>query len=259
MSEESLDTFFDNIVQVLMKDLAFYISSDIIPDIVFEKVGSQIPVHFFDEIYILDIHQGFGVFEIEEFNERLIQKPKLFEKTIFQLLKKRKELDDFEFDYILEKYFDKVEFYSAIVNWLSINLSLYNNQIDMMTKGVFEIQSEIYKTHFIELINYFYPSEEIVLKQYYDLSEIIKVYIPDFISRLGQYSKEFIIESTIDIPQQEIKEDQKNSPIEQKPVLNLEPNKKDKKIPLITEKEAEDFLLTTVFNIKLDDSPKKRK
>jgi len=126
MSEESLDTFFDNIVQVLMKDLAFYISSDIIPDIVFEKVGSQIPVHFFDEIYILDIHQGFGVFEIEEFNERLIQKPKLFEKTIFQLLKKRKELDDFEFDYILEKYFDKVEFYSAIVNWLSINLSLYN-------------------------------------------------------------------------------------------------------------------------------------
>jgi len=128
-----------------------------------------------------------------------------------------------------------------------------------MTKGVFEIQSEIYKTHFIELINYFYPSEEIVLKQYYDLSEIIKVYIPDFISRLGQYSKEFIIESTIDIPQQEIKEDQKNSPIEQKPVLNLEPNKKDKKIPLITEKEAEDFLLTTVFNIKLDDSPKKRK
>ena len=131
------------------------------------------------------------------------------------------------------------------MNWLSANLSLYNTQTDITTVGLFEIQSEIYKTHFIELINYFYPSEEIVLKQYYDLSEIVKVYIPDFISRLGQYSNELTIKSTIEIPDQETIE-------EQKPGLNLEPTKKVKKEPLITEKEAEDFLLTAVFNIKLN-------
>jgi len=252
MSEQSLDTFFDNIVEVLMKDLAFYIPNDIIPKVVFEKIGTQIPEGFFDEIYILDIKQGFGVFEIEEFNERLIQKPKLFEKNIFQLLKKRKELDDLEFDYLLEKYFDKVEFYSAIVNWLNENLSLYNNQIDITTKGLFEIQSELYKTHFIELINYFYPSVEIALKQYYDLSEIIKVYIPELISRLGQYSKELVIESTIDIPRQEIEQEEKSNLIEQKSESNPEPKEKIKKEPLITEKEAEYFLLTNVFNLLLE-------
>ena len=252
MSEQSLDTFFDNIVEVLMKDLAFYIPSAIIPDVVLEKIGSQIPSHFFDEIYILDIKQGFRVFEIEEFNERLIQKPKLFEKNIFKLLKKRKELEDYEFDYILEKYFDKVEFYSAIVNWLSENLSLYDTQIDITTIGMFEIQSELYKTHFIELINYFYPSVEIALRQYYDLSEIVKVYIPDFISRWGQYSKELVIESTIDIPQQEIKDEEKNNFTELNPENNPELKKEIKKEPLITEKEAENFLLTNVFNLLLE-------
>ena len=89
MSDQSLDTFFDTIVEVLMKDLAFYIPSAIIPVVVFEKNEGQIPANFFDEIYILDLHQGFGVFEIDEFNKRLIQKPKLFEKNLFQLLKKR--------------------------------------------------------------------------------------------------------------------------------------------------------------------------
>lgn len=252
MSEQSLDTFFDTIVQVLIKDLAFYIPSAIIPEKVFEKVQNQIPANFFDEIYILDIHQGLGIFEIDEFNERIIQKPKLFENTIFQLLKRKKELDDFEFNYVLEKYFDKVEFYSAIVNWLSTNLSLYNEQIDITILGLFEIQNEIYKTHFIELIDYFYPSQEIVLKQYYDLSEIVKVYLPDFVSRYGKDIKELTIESIITIPQQEIKEAQTNTAIAQNPELDLKPTAKVKKEPLITEKEAEDFLLTHVFNIKLE-------
>lgn len=131
-------------------------------------------------------------------------------------------------------------------------MSLYNEQIDITILGLFDIQNEIYKTHFIELIDYFYPSQEIVLKQYYDLSEIVKVYLPDFVSRYGKDIKELTIESIITIPQQEIKEAQTNTAIAQNPELDLKPTAKVKKEPLITEKEAEDFLLTHVFNIKLE-------
>ena len=258
MNEQSLDIFFDKLVQVLIRDIAFYIPSAIIPANLLENLKDQIEEGFLDQISILDIPNGFGVFENEEFNERLILKRTLLEKNIFQLLKKKKELDDFEFNYILGKYFEQVEFYCVIVHWLNINLSFYHkNEIDSITIGCFELQNEFYKSHFVELVNLFYPSQPIQLKKEYDLSELLKVYFPDLIARYGQ-GKGLMFQTTIDIPQQEFTELQRDNLKEEKiaiekniDIINSKPKKKIKKEPLITEKEVEDFLLSTVFNIKL--------
>lgn len=255
MSKHSLDAFFNELVKVLFHDVAFYIPSEIFPTHVLESVESQIPPHFLDEISILDIYHGLGIFELSEFNERLIKKPQLFEKNIFLLLEKQKELNAAEFCYILNKYIDKAEFYCAVINWLSINFKNFNNgTIDFGTIGVFEIQNEIYKTHFIELINCFYPEGEYPLKQDYNLSEILKIYLPDLFSRLGNYDQELTIQSTINIPKQNTKVEEKEKVLDGK--TESKPKKKLKKEPLITEKEAEDFLLTNVFNIKLNSNAK---
>ena len=245
MSDQSLETFYDKLVQVLIRDIAFYIPSAIIPVNLFKDLKDQIPEGFLDQIYILDIPEGFGIFENEEFNERLLLKRTLLEKNIFQLLKKKKELDAIEFHYILDKYFDQVEFYSAIVNWLSINLNVYHeNEIDVFTIGSFGLQNEFYKSHFIELIDLFYPSEPIELKEFYDLSELLKVYFPDLMARYDKASNELLVKSDVDISQHEFKEDQDNNTKEKKTT------KKGKKEPLVSDKEAKDFLLATVFNIK---------
>lgn len=259
MNEQSLDIFFDKLVQVLFRDVAFYIPSAIFPTNLLKDLQNQIPDGFLNSIMILDTHQGFGVFEFEEFHKRLLLKHTLLEKNIFQLLKKKKELDDFEFNYILKKYFDLVEFYCALVSWLSENLNLYHkNEIDNTTIGCFELQKEFYISHFIELINYFYPSQPIQLKEFYNLSELLKVYFPDLIARYDKEANELMIKSSIEIPQQDFVEGQKNNLTEGKisneeniNIINSKPKKKIKKEPLITEKEIEDFLLSTVFNIKL--------
>ncbi len=249
MNQSTLDTFYNELVKTLFHDVIFYIPSEIIPTDVLKNLESQIPPHFLDEISLLDVYHGFGEFDLIEFNERLIKKPKLFEDTIFYLLEKQKELNAPEFNYILNKYMDKVEFYSAIVNWLSNNLKTFNSNLNFGTIGIFEIQNEIYKTHFIELINCFYRENEYPLKQYYDLSEIIKIYIPDLISRIDQYNLEVPIEATIKVPKQDEKAEEDTIKSEKS---SNKPKKRIKKEPLISEKEAENFLLTNVFNIKLN-------
>ena len=253
MSEDLLDTFFDKIVQVLLQDVAFYIPSEIIPSAVYEKIQHKIPAHFLDELTILDIQHGFVAFEIEEFNKRIIQKPNYLEKNIFQLLKKRKELDTFELDYILKKYFDKVEFYAALINWLSENLSIYNKEkLDPTIIGLFEIQNEAYKKHLIELIDTFYSTSEIQLKEAYHLPELLKAYLPELISRFGKYSKT-VNSSIIKINPDDFKDIEKtNQPLTNTIVEKIQKpiKKKIKKEPLITDEEAEDFLLRTVFNMK---------
>ncbi|WP_111710347.1 hypothetical protein [Lutibacter citreus] len=249
MIQNSLDTFYNELVKTLFHDVIFYIPSKIIPIDVLKNLESQIPPHFLDEISLLDVYYGFGEFDLTEFNERLIKKPKLFENNIFYLLGKQNELNAPEFMYILNKYMDKVEFYCAIVNWLSINLKTFNRDLNFGTIGIFEIQNEIYKTHFIELINCFYREEEFLLKQYYDLSEIIKIYIPDLISRIDQYNLEVPIKSTAEV----LRQDEKVQLDKNKTKKSTNKSKKRiKKEPLISEKEAENFLLTNVFNIKLN-------
>jgi len=259
MNEQSLDDFFNKLVRTLMQDLGFYIPSAIIPAKVLDKLQSSIPEHFLNEISILDIQNGFGVFEIEEFNKRLLLKSSSLEKNIFHLLRKRKELDKFEFNFILGKYFDQAEFYFFLTHWLATNLTLYNKkQLDISIIGAFEIQNEFYKSHFTALIKHFYPTNEIELRQSYDISELLKVYFPDLIARYDLANTELTIQSTMEIPKQEFIND-KNTPeigklitIEEKPDSYQPSLKKEtKKMPLVADKQAEDFLLTTVFNLKL--------
>ena len=247
MSDQSLETFFDKLVEVLLKDVGFYIPSELIPTHLLKEMSDKIPNGFLDQLSILDISGGFGVFELEEFNNRLILKRTLLEKNIFKLLKKKKELDTDEFYYILDRYLDQVEFYCAIANWLSVNLSVYHkNEVNVHTIGSFELQNEFYKSHFIELINLFYPSETIQLKEYYDLSELLKVYLPDLIARFDKANNELLVNSDIDLFQHEFKKDQDKMTKEKKTT------KKRKKEPLVSDQEAEEFILKSVFNISFD-------
>jgi hypothetical protein len=255
MDEQSLDQFFGKLIKVLFNDLAFYIPSAIIPSQVLDKLKSNIPEHFLNELSILVFDQGVAEFEIEEFNERLLLKRTLLEKNITLLIRKRKEFDEFEFNYILEKYFDQVEFYFFITDWLSTNLNLYNKeQIDIVIIGAFQIQNEFYKSHFSELINLFYASKEFKLREHFNISELLNKYFPDLISRYGLSNEALTIQSNSKIPQQELNETSEVEALDnnEKTIINETISKnKIKKEPLITQKASDDFILESVFNVKL--------
>lgn len=253
MNQDQLNTFFDKLIETLIKDLVFYIPKAIIPKTVIEQLGDQIPAHFLDEISILDLYGGFGEFEMEEFNERYLDKQRQLEQNIFQLLRKKKELETFEFDYILEKYFDQVEFYLFITGWLNTNLKTYlKDEIDFAIVGAFGLQFNQYENHGKTLVKHFYDPKKIVLRESFNVLELLQTYLPELTARYGITRERPQSDQQKEQPEPEqnnsgpdIKDSQKNIDKE----IELKKNtKKEKKPPVITELEAEEFLLTNVFN-----------
>lgn len=123
MKDQSLEAFLDSLVRVLLQDFAFYIPKSIFPKKLLRNIPLEFPEHFFDEIFYLDLKNGMMFFEVVAFNEKLMDKPRLFEHNIMQLLKKKEELGELEFDYVLEKYFEKVQFYSNLVFFYVSNMN----------------------------------------------------------------------------------------------------------------------------------------
>lgn len=251
MENQSLEAFLDSLVRVLIQDFAFYIPKSIFPKKLLRSIPLEFPERFFDEVFYLDLKNGMMFFEAVTYNEKLMDKPRLFEHNIILLLTKRTELGEIEFEYLLKKYFEKVQFYSNLVFFLCIKYEFYfKDTIDPLTRGVFELQLRYYKNHCLALIDRFYQGKEVQIKNHYDLEEVLEKYLPDFVSRLGIYYKDQVQESTIEFSDSIFQEDENQSEVEVPKVQKL-PKKRIKKAPLLSDQEVEDFILSTVFNVKL--------
>jgi len=257
MKENTQDFFLNTIVEVLIHNLTYYLPKEMIPEIVLVDLKGKISPQFFNKLAILDVYQGIGEFEVMEFSEQLAKKRQRLEKTIFELLAKRKELEEDEFEYLLDKYFRQVEFYLAITNWLRLNTATYkriHKQIDLSIKGHFEMQYRVYELHFTELINRFYKGKELNLKESFTLEEQMNCF-QDLMMRLQLFEEELVIDRSTQKNQNELLEDislnQKSEVITQTATtVNKQQNStKKKKRPMVTEQEAYDFLLTSVFNV----------
>ena len=251
MKEQSSEIFLDSLVRVLLQDVAFYIPKSIFPKKLLRNIPLEFPEHFFDEIFYLDLKKGMMPFEVVDCNEKLMDKPRLFEHNMVLLLKKKDELGESEFEYLLDKYFEKVQFYSNLVFFLCLKYEFYfKDKLDLMTGGAFEIQLRFYKNHCLALIDRFYQEKEVQIKNHYDLEEVLEKYLPDLSTRLGIYYKELVHESTIEFPKSILQVDENQSQAEVPNVQKM-PKKRIKKEPLLSDQEVEDFILSTVFNVRL--------
>lgn len=245
------ETLLDNLIEVLIQELVYYIPSEIVPADVIDQMNKNNFKGFFDKLLVIDVKKGLLIYETKKFGKLLLAKHTSLEKNIFQLLKMKGELKAYEFDYILNKYFRQVEFYFFITYWLNTNLSLYNKKgIDNTVKGNFHIQFEYYAAHFKDLINHFYTTSNTPkLKESFDVSELIGSYFPDLIARYNVAAKKIQLKEEIIISKKEVDQE-----IEIKQnATNKRKNEKLKKDRIITEKMADDFILESVFNIKLND------
>lgn len=251
MKDQSLEAFLDSLVRVLLQDVAFYIPKSSFPKKFFRIFPDEFPEHFFDEVFYLDLQNGMMFFEALAYNEKLMDKPRLFEHNIIQLLKKKNELGETEFDYLLEKYFEKVQFYSNLVFFLCVKYEFYfKEKHDLMTRGAFELQVSFYKNHCLAVLDRFYQGKEVQVRNHYDLEEVFEKYLPDFSSRLGMYYRESVQESTIEFPNSILQCDEKQFEVEV-PKVQKGTKKRIKKAPLLSDQEVEDFILSKVFNVKL--------
>jgi hypothetical protein len=151
--------FLNELVEGLLHNLVYYLPSDLIFEGVLDELEGDIPNHFFDELSLLDIHQGIFQFtkkDALEINERLLEKHALLEGNIFKLLEKKKELTELEFRFFIEQYEVQVEFYLYITNWLLSNLKKFQQEdVSFSIIGAFKIQQENVASHFKKINTYF--------------------------------------------------------------------------------------------------------
>ena len=188
---------------------------------------------FFEDLGILKIDGKASSINQAANSLELYKKDVILESNLFQLLEMKERLKSQSFRFLLEKYLSNVNAWIYAYNWLRLNLV---KQIPLASKShisLFEYQRVILENHLSSLKKYFEfkannnPTKNEIANVLLDNKETFpldKALINDMV----EASRGF------------------NKTDEQKPI------KKFKKPILLTEKQADDFLLKTVFKINTD-------
>lgn len=245
MDKKPLHEFYDDLIPELWNELMFFIPINQVPDEVIDKLEFLKKQGINNRILVMDYYRGPIFYEKDRSNKEVLQKGYKLDKNIFELLEKKKTSKSFEFGYVLEKYFEQVEFLFYIVNWMRLNLN-QAAKVDDTIKGVFYFQYSHYKKHFETLIKHFYPNRSEIPRGNFNTKHLIDTYFPDIVK--GFKHKEQLGKRQIESKQQ-AKDQLKFSKV--KFVSIEQPIKAKKKKPLLIEQEAEKALLKTIFKIDI--------
>lgn len=231
MNNTELSSFYKGLLPVLWEDLLFYIpennnTKEFLEN--YEKFDFQ---KYRRQLMVLDYVKGPIIYEEGRDNGRAILKGAALKDSIHQLLNKKTASNKLEFDYVLALYLEQVECLFYICNWLNLNQT-QGPPLDYTLSGLFQIQSNTFKTHLETLLHYFYPDKDDLPKGNFDLKKIISTHFPELSKKYRKKKPQIGKDKVLDKKEE--------------PTL---PQKKVKKQPLITEKEAEIALLKQIFKI----------
>ncbi|WP_166963273.1 hypothetical protein [Yeosuana marina] len=246
MSKQTLHQFYLDLIPNLLNELFFFLSKNEIREDIIEKVDFFKKYDVLDKVYVIDYYQGPIEYKKGRNNNRVLLKGSNLEQNIFNLIEKRSEANKQEFDYVLNKYFELVEYLFFATNWMNTNLAQIV-QTDDTVIGLFHLQFMNYKKHFEALVRQFYPNREAIPKGNFNAHEIIETYFPDVLKSLEQNNS---LKSNIN--NAEKKTTELNNATHLATTTDKKTKSTDKKV-LITEEEAEKILLKTFFNINIKD------
>ncbi|WP_158848129.1 hypothetical protein [Algibacter sp. L1A34] len=235
MGKPILHQFYLSLIPNLLTELFFFIPKNEISQDIIEKFEFFKTTNIFNKIYVMDYNQGPMEYKNTRSNKHLLLKTSDLDKNLFSLLEKKSEVKEYEFDYILEKYFELAECLFYITNWMKDNMAQMDQYSDGVL-GIFHIQSLNYKKHFESLVKNFYPSRAILPKGNFNAQHLIETYFPDIESGYNNSKKRTVTAPIVQIDNQSEKKPQQ---------------KKLHKTLLVTDLEAETVLLKHVFNLDI--------
>ncbi|WP_111710142.1 hypothetical protein [Lutibacter citreus] len=252
MSSEIIKTtlLLDELLEVFFHKIIYYVPSDIVGDVK-EQLKDQINDDFYDEFYFMDNKLGSGIFTNEnalEVNSYLIGKRTFLEQNTFKLVEKSKELTEFEFLVIIEKYYEYLMLFIDLTQWLSQNVKKYNGEdIHISIIGAFHVQCQFYVTHLKDICNYFGRYLDLEKDFNFTVGEFVLQYLPDILSRYAKI-EDAQEENAIEINKEN---EQKENPKEACNQLSKIPNpKKKKQRPIVDNTKLEKMILEVIFNVK---------
>jgi len=241
MNNTPLEILYKNLISRLWEELLFFIpdnetSNEFLEnheEIEFEKFRSK--------IIVIDYDKGPTLYETDRDNNLIILKDSTLKTSTRQLLNAKANFNEQEFSYILELYYEQVECLYFITNWLNENITQVLPQEDTIL-GLFKLQYNFHKTHFETILKQFYPDIQSLPKGNFNFGKSLESSFPHVSKLFYTKDTQNVIPGVSNL-QEELQEN-----------LPTFTNKKtqrsiNKKLPLISDSEAETILLKRIFNI----------
>ncbi len=179
--------FLDSLLSIFYHKFIYYVPREIINEKVLAQLKGEIDDDFFEGFHFLDNYLGSYKFynkDALELSILIVDKKSFLEQNTFKLVEKSKEITEFEFLVIIEKYYEFLLLFNYITAWLSVNLKRYNGEgIHLNIIGAFSIQRQYFISHLEDVSNYF--GKFLDLEKIYDFSmkSFVIKYLPELISR----------------------------------------------------------------------------
>jgi len=238
MSNNSLKNIFDSLVLSLWTDLIFYIPGNENTREKLSKIDFDI-TGYLNKLYVSDINNIIEKYDADKHNKRLLLKSGSLENNIYKLIKYKTSLKPYEFSHIVNKYYKQADFYFYTTIWMLNNFETYIKRNDGI-KMLFQIQFEYFKAHYEDLTKNFYPSKKQLASSTFNVLETIEKQFPTILQKFSNANLKV---------ERQTENLTKKEPV--KSVANkAKISRKEKKKALISEEEATQFILKTVFNVK---------
>lgn len=241
MGKKSLERFCNQLFVNLTDKLIFYIpDNSVIKESIIE-VNAEGFEDYLQKVIIMDWHKGPLMYAKSSVQFSELDKTSLLNKNVLTLIEKKEKLESISFDYIFNRYYDQVRAINIMSNWLNDESRL--KMIDdkrHKTIQAFKLQQILFEKHQSELEKVFRSNN--INKNNYSTSDKLELQLPILLDQLSkiesnQLSNNKIVEQLIATSKKQESQQKLAS-------------KKPKKI-LITENDAEQFLLATVFGVSL--------
>jgi len=228
----SLDKTFNKLKLNLLRPFTFYVPKDLIPESKQDLWKGEKYQPYFNNAILID-HQGFD-YELKEepsFYE-ILHKQSNLDENLFVLLEKSGKLKSQQFQVLMDKYLLHLNFYVHVSQWMYNNIKLYIENASEETINSFKLQCDTFRKHYDQVLSDIYMvnnAEKPEPKM--DVLEFVENNVSEYTEILSDTKGQ----ETEPIPQQETKK---------------------KQAVILTEAEADDFLLRTVFHINTSKESK---
>ena len=246
MTRNSLQLTYKKLHADLWDNFIFFIPKFELPEELLDEIDFLKDIVVFNKPMYYKKSEGVYFYE-NEYSLPVASKWTELETNLFSLLELRGNLKPFEFDYVIEKYFEMASNLFYITNWLNENRTdVLSSHLDMTS--LFLIQFNSYSKHFEELVKHFYPDKKDMPHDRLNIQQLIKEHLPDITKR---YHKEdnFMLLPPLNYKGIQTIETTENLGIRkvslEKPIVS-----KHKKKKLITNEEAEKELLLKLFKVQ---------
>ena len=209
----------------------FYFPHELFPNISLETKKNLEAYHFFEDMGILK-NDG----KVSSINQvinslELYKKDVILESNLFQLLEMKERLKMKSFGFLLDSYLVNVQAWMYAYNWLFENLEKQIPQVTETYMSLFEYQKVVLTKHWADLKLHF----ELNIHRESTKTEMVDV--------LLEHKNTFPLgESLID--------DMIEASTANKQIEKQKQYKKAHKKLLLTEEEADEYLLKSIFKIK---------